>query len=155
MGEASTGGVRGAPLHDVSGSADYLGGGAIAYSNDVKVMAGVPAEVIDGSGAVSAETGQAMAEAARTTYGADCGIGVTGVAGPGDRDGIAAGTVFIGVAVPGWAGVEPYAFPSRRPLVRGRAVTAALLQLTRALQRPSRGRGSASEPPVRRRSTGG
>ena len=46
------------------------------------------------------------------------------------------GTVFIGVAVPGWAGVEPYAFPSRRPLVRGRAVTAALLQLTRALQRP-------------------
>ncbi len=132
--ESCTGGMLGAAITDVPGASDYFVGGAITYSNDLKLMAGVPAEVIDGSGAVSAETAQAMAEAARTTYGADCGIGVTGVAGPGDADGVKAGTVFIGVAVPGSAGVEPYSFPSRRPLVRGRAVTAALLQLTRALQ---------------------
>ncbi len=132
--ESCTGGMLGAAITDVPGASDYFVGGAITYSNDLKLMAGVPAEVIDGFGVVSAETARAMAEAARTTYGTDCGIGVTGVAGPGDADGIKAGTVFIGVAVPGEVGVEPYSFPSRRPLVRGRAVTAALLQLTRALQ---------------------
>ncbi|MCH7482705.1 MAG: competence/damage-inducible protein A [Chloroflexi bacterium] len=132
--ESCTGGMLGAAITDVPGSSDYFVGGAIAYSNDVKLMAGVPAEVMDGSGVVSAETAQAMAEAARTTYGTDCGIGVTGVAGPGDSGGIKAGTVFIGVAVPGSSAAEQYSFPSRRPLVRGRAVTAALLQLTRALQ---------------------
>jgi nicotinamide mononucleotide (NMN) deamidase PncC len=56
------------------------------------------------------------------------------VAGPDDQGDIKAGTVYIGVAHPGGTSVEKYQFPSRRPLVRGRAVTAALLQLTKALQ---------------------
>ena len=45
-----------------------------------------------------------------------------------------AGTVYIGVATPGGSSVARHEFPSRRPLVRNRAVTAALLQLIRALQ---------------------
>ncbi len=133
--ESCTGGMLGAAITDVPGSSDYFVGGAITYSDATKVAAGVPSEVIGEFGAVSEETARAMAAAACGTYGADCGVGVTGVAGPGDHDGVQAGTVFIGVAVPSGVGVQQYAFPSRRPLVRNRAVTAALLQLAQALQR--------------------
>ncbi|MEE8518302.1 MAG: competence/damage-inducible protein A [Dehalococcoidia bacterium] len=132
--ESCTGGLLGGAITDVPGSSDYFMGGAITYSPEMKVQAGVPAETIEKFGVVSEETAAAMADAARATFGADCGIGVTGVAGPEDQGEIKAGTVYIGVAHPGGTSVERYQFPSRRPLVRGRAVTAALLQLTQALQ---------------------
>lgn len=132
--ESCTGGMVGAALTEIPGASDYFVGGAITYSNEAKVRAGVPAEVISEHGAVSEETARAMAEAACRTYGAHCGIGVTGVAGPGDQDGVKAGSVFIGVAVPDSITVTRHEFPSRRPLVRNRAVTAALLQLVHALQ---------------------
>jgi nicotinamide mononucleotide (NMN) deamidase PncC len=80
-----------------------------------------------------------MAAAACTTYGADCGIGITGIAGSQDLEApngtaINGGTVFIGIAHPGGIVVEQYRFPSRRALVRNRAVTAALLQLAQAIK---------------------
>ena len=141
--ESCTGGMIGAAITEVPGSSDYFVGGAITYSNEAKVRAGVPAQLLRAHGAVSEETARAMAEAACRTYGADCGIGVTGVAGPDDQDGIKAGSVFIGVAVPNAATVTKHEFPSRRPLVRNRAVTAALLQLIRALHEQS---GPAGNP---------
>jgi nicotinamide-nucleotide amidase len=138
--ESCTGGMLGAAITDIPGSSDYFVGGAITYTPEAKVQAGVPAKTIEEFGVVSEETAAAMAKAACETYGAECGISVTGVAGPGDQEGvqpgtvIVAGTVFIGVAHPGGVSVEKHQFPSRRPLVRGRAVTAALLQLVRALR---------------------
>ena len=99
--ESCTGGMIGAALTDTPGSSDYFVGGAITYSNATKVRSGVPAEVIEEHGAVSEQTARAMAEAACLTYGTDCGISVTGVAGPGDQGEVKAGTVFIGVATPG------------------------------------------------------
>ena len=131
--ESCTGGMVGAAITDIAGSSDYFVGGALAYTEESKVAAGVPAETIATHGVVSSETAAAMAEAACRTYGADCAISVTGVAGPSDMGNIPAGTVFIGVATPNGVEVEQYQFPSRRPLVRARAVTASLLQLTRAL----------------------
>ena len=132
--ESCTGGMIGAALTDTPGSSDYFVGGAITYSNATKVRSGVPAEVIEEHGAVSEQTARAMAEAACLTYDTDCGISVTGVAGPGDQGEVKAGTVFIGVATPGSVTVSRHEFPSRRPLVRNRAVTAALLQLIHDLQ---------------------
>jgi nicotinamide-nucleotide amidase len=131
--ESCTGGMVGSAITDLAGSSDYFVGGAITYSNKSKVDAGVPADTINRFGAVSSETAAAMANAACNTFGAHCAISVTGVAGPGDIGDIKAGTVFIGVATPAGVTVEQYQFPSRRPLVRGRAVTASLLQLARAL----------------------
>ena len=132
--ESCTGGMLGAAITDIPGSSAYFVGGAITYTDDLKIKAGVPPETIRAYGAVSEETARAMASAACAAYGADCGIGVTGVAGPDDVDGVKAGTVYIAVAHPGGVDAQLHQFPSRRPLVRARAVTAALLQLLRALR---------------------
>jgi len=135
--ESCTGGMVGAAITEISGSSDYFLGGAITYSNAMKAQAGVPDQTLQANGAVSEEAAREMAEAARRTFGADCGVSVTGVAGPDDQNGVKAGTVFIGVAAPSGSTVTRHEFPSRRPLVRNRAVTAALLQLIQALQEPA------------------
>lgn len=135
--ESCTGGMVGAAITEISGSSDYFLGGAITYSNAMKAQAGVPDQTLRANGAVSEEAAREMAEAARRTFGADCGVSVTGVAGPDDQNGVKAGTVFIGVAAPSGSTVTRHEFPSRRPLVRNRAVTAALLQLIQALQDPA------------------
>ena len=135
--ESCTGGMVGAAITEISGSSDYFLGGAIAYSNAMKAQAGVPDQTLQANGAVSEDAAREMAEAARRTFGADCGVSVTGVAGPDDQNGVKAGTVFIGVAAPSGSTVTRHEFPSRRPLVRNRAVTAALLQLIHALQEPA------------------
>lgn len=135
--ESCTGGMVGAAITEIAGSSDYFLGGAITYSNAMKAQAGVSDQTLQANGAVSEEAAREMAEAARRTFGADCGVSVTGVAGPDDQNGVKAGAVFIGVAAPSGSTVTRHEFPSRRPLVRNRAVTAALLQLIQALQDPA------------------
>ena len=84
VAESCTGGLLAGRLTDRSGSSAYLRGGIVAYANEVKVeLAGVPAELIEAHGAVSEEVAVALAEGARRVLGADIGIGLTGVAGPG------------------------------------------------------------------------
>lgn len=83
-GESCTGGMLAARLVDLAGSSDYVSGGVVAYSNAAKTdLLGVPAEMIDAHGAVSPEVARALADGARKRFGADVGIGITGVAGPG------------------------------------------------------------------------
>ena len=77
--ESCTGGLVAAKLTDVSGSSDVFVGSVVAYSNEVKkAELGVPADVIERHGAVSAETAAAMAEGARVRLGADVAVSVTG-----------------------------------------------------------------------------
>jgi nicotinamide-nucleotide amidase len=84
VAESCTGGLLAARLTDLPGSSDYARGGIVAYSNEVKIgLAGVPAELIEAHGAVSEEVALALAEGASRVLGADIGIGVTGIAGPG------------------------------------------------------------------------
>jgi PncC family amidohydrolase len=82
--ESCTGGLLAARLTDPPGASAYVKGAIVAYSDEVKIaQAGVPAELIEGHGAVSQEVARALAEGARSRLGADVGVGVTGVAGPG------------------------------------------------------------------------
>jgi nicotinamide-nucleotide amidase len=82
--ESCTGGLLVARLTDPPGASQYVKGGIVAYSDEVKVsVAGVPEELIKRHGAVSAEVAEALADGARSRLGADVGVGVTGVAGPG------------------------------------------------------------------------
>lgn len=83
-GESCTGGMLASRLVDRAGSSAYVAGGVVAYSNAAKTaMLGVPAEMIEEHGAVSPEVAKALADGARDRFGADIGVGITGVAGPG------------------------------------------------------------------------
>lgn len=81
--ESCTGGMIGSLLTEFAGiSASYLGG-VISYSNEAKEkFLGVPAEMIERHGAVSAEVAEAMARGCRERFGSDLAISVTGIAGP-------------------------------------------------------------------------
>src|SRR5690606_25861782 len=86
-GESCTGGMLAARPGDLAGSADYLAagaGGVVPRSDGAQTgLLGGPAEMIAAHGAVSAEVARALADGARERFGADVGIGITGVAGPG------------------------------------------------------------------------
>ena len=59
-------------------------GGLVVYANEAKVaLAGVDAALIERVGAVSTEVAEALADGARARLGADVGVGITGIAGPG------------------------------------------------------------------------
>jgi PncC family amidohydrolase len=136
VAESCTGGLLAARLTKLPGSSEYVRGGVVAYSNDVKVsQAGVPAELIERHGAVSAEVAQALAEGARARLGADVGVGVTGVAGPGGgTPQKPVGLVCLSVAGPAGASLtRSVTLPGGRADVRDRATTVALHMIRRAL----------------------
>ena len=82
--ESCTGGLVAAGLTAIPGSSDVVVGGIVSYANEVKIgELGVPAELIEEHGAVSAEVAEAMARGARERLGVDVAVSVTGVAGPG------------------------------------------------------------------------
>jgi nicotinamide-nucleotide amidase len=103
VGESCTGGVLGARLTAIPGSSDVFMGGVIAYDNRVKEsLLGVPDAEIRADGAVSEPVARALALGACSRVGADIGIGITGVAGPGGgTPEKPVGTVWIAVAGPG------------------------------------------------------
>ena len=69
---------------------------SLSYASDVKrTVLGVP----DGP-VVTEATARAMAVGARRVLGADIGLALTGVAGPDEQEGVAPGTVIVGLALP-------------------------------------------------------
>jgi PncC family amidohydrolase len=83
IAESCTGGLVSDALTDVPGSSGYFLGAIVSYSDEAKErQLGVSAEVIAAHGAVSAQVARAMAEGARTRFGADLTAAVTGIAGP-------------------------------------------------------------------------
>ncbi|ANY07940.1 competence/damage-inducible protein A [Pseudonocardia sp. HH130630-07] len=83
-GESCTGGLLAGRLVDRAGSSAYVAGGVVAYSDAAKTaLLDVPAALIAEHGAVSPEVARALADGARARFGADVGVGITGVAGPG------------------------------------------------------------------------
>lgn len=84
VAESCTGGLVGHRLTGVAGSSAYFRGGVIAYDNALKErLLGVRRETLEASGAVSEETAREMAEGVRDRVGADLGLAITGIAGPG------------------------------------------------------------------------
>lgn len=84
VAESCTGGLLGERITAIPGSSDVFVGGVIAYDNAVKVsLLGVPTALIDRHGAVSGEVAAAMAKGVVDSLGADIGVAITGVAGPG------------------------------------------------------------------------
>ena len=126
--ESLTGGGIGQVITSVSGASAVFAGGIISYTNEVKhKVLGVPVEILDTCGAVSAPVAKAMAEGARRVTGADAAVSVTGLAGPdGDEFGNPVGTVFIGYADEKTAFAREYHFDGDRADVREQTICAAL-----------------------------
>ena len=82
--ESCTGGLLAKRITDVACSSDVFEMGCVTYANRVKEkLLGVPHETLEAHGAVSEETARAMAEGIVRASGADIGVGITGIAGPG------------------------------------------------------------------------
>lgn len=95
--ESITGGLVCSYLTDVPGSSRGVLGGLVAYNEEVKERFGVPDELIEQHGIVSNQTALALAEAARSNFAAEYGIGTTGAAGPESHGGKEPGTAFVAV----------------------------------------------------------
>ena len=88
-------------ITDTEGASAILKGAFVTYSNEAKIMQGVPEAVIETCGVYSKETARAMAEACKQAYRADIGIGITGTTGnidPNNQDSVP-GEVYYAVAV--------------------------------------------------------
>ena len=111
VAESLTGGLIASRLVNVPGASAWFRGGVVAYDSQVKFdVLGVPAGPV-----VTEAAAAAMAEGAARVTGADVGLGITGVAGPDDQEGVAPGTVFVGLAPARPAGPDPRAAGPRRP----------------------------------------
>jgi len=136
VAESCTGGLLGERITSVPGSSDVFLGGVIAYENHVKRdLLGVRQNDIDEYGAVSEQVALQMASGAKSKLGAQIGISITGVAGPGG------GTPEKPVGLT-WIGVDFLEAKARRflligdrPEIRQRAAQSALEMLRRALSK--------------------
>jgi nicotinamide-nucleotide amidase len=150
VAESCTGGLLAARLTNPPGASEYVLGGVVAYSNEVKVAeVGVARATIERHGAVSSEVARALAVGARARLGADVGVGLTGIAGPGGgSEEKPVGLVWLSVAGPdGMSLTRSVHLPGARPDVRERAVTVAMHLIRRLLAGEEDGERSAQPPP--------
>lgn len=87
--ESCTSGLIASLITNTEGASSILKGAFVTYSNEVKIMQGVPSNVIDEYGVYSKETSIEMAKACKNKLNADIGIGVTGTMGnldPANKD---------------------------------------------------------------------
>jgi nicotinamide-nucleotide amidase len=140
--ESCTGGMVAERLTSVAGSSDVFRGAVVAYADDVKAQElGVPAEVLERHGAVSADAAAAMAAGARERLGADVAVAVTGIAGPGGGSAEKpVGLVYLHAETPAGDRSVDFVFPGDREGVRRRAAATAL-HLVRRLLTQSRDEG--------------
>ena len=131
LGESCTGGLIGHRLTNVPGSSDYFLGGIIAYAYDAKErLLDVRHNTLYEHGAVSPETATEMARGARKALGADIGISVTGIAGPGGgMPGKPVGLVYIALSARDTDRVERFVWDSDREGNKARSAEAALSML--------------------------
>lgn len=135
--ESETGGLVAQRLTSIPGSSDVFVGGVVAYANPVKEAAlGVPGELLEAHGAVSAQVAEAMARGARERLGADVAVAVTGIAGPGGgTEEKPVGLVYLHAEGPDGGAAREFTFPGDRASIRARSAVMALHLVRRLLTR--------------------
>jgi nicotinamide-nucleotide amidase len=138
--ESCTGGLVAVTITDIPGSSDVFDRGIVTYSNEAKhMLLGVPKEMLDEHGAVSAPVAKAMAEGVIRATDTQVGVSITGIAGPdGGSEKKPVGLVFIGGALAnGSHHVRECRFGDLgRSEVRRRSVIAAFALLEELLAKP-------------------
>lgn len=101
--ESCTGGLLSQKITAIPGSSEVFECGVVSYANRIKhELLGVQEELLERYGAVSEQVAAAMSEGVLRLSGADIGVGITGIAGPGGGSAEKpVGTVYISVAVKG------------------------------------------------------
>lgn len=130
--ESCTGGMIGAAMTDRGGASAVYERGFITYSNEAKIESlGVPEDILQINGAVSAETALAMARGALAHSRAELVIAVTGIAGPaGGSEEKPVGTVFIAYGMrQNTLHCSQHHFTGDRAAIRRQIVDTALQQL--------------------------
>jgi nicotinamide-nucleotide amidase len=135
VAESCTGGLVAERLTSVSGSSRYFIGGAVVYSNELKIqLADVPHDLLDVYGAVSEPVARALAEGIRRKCGTTLGLGITGVAGPtGGTAEKPVGLVFHALAGQNGTEIVKRNFPGDRARIRWFASQQALDMVRRKL----------------------
>lgn len=128
VAESCTGGLLSKRITDLAGASDYYKGGVCSYSNDVKMgVLGVQKETLDTVGAVSAEVAEQMALGVARVLGADVGVGITGIAGPGGgTEEKPVGLVYVSVCKDGICHTRKMNSSLGRDRVRMQAASTAL-----------------------------
>jgi nicotinamide-nucleotide amidase len=136
VAESCTGGLMAGRLTERAGSSEYVLGGVVVYSNEAKVaLADVPEALIARVGAVSPEVAVALADGARGRFGADVGVGITGIAGPGGgTPEKPVGMVCVSVSSGDARLDRTLQLPGDRAMIRDRTTTAVMHLLRRLLR---------------------
>lgn len=134
VAESCTGGLLAKRITDISGASKVFLAGATVYSTDSKVrLLGVDAKLLEEKGVVSREVAEAMAVCVREKLGADIGIGITGLAGPGGGGTHDVGSVFAALCAGGETFVRELHLGAGRNRIRIMAVNHSLDMLRRYL----------------------
>lgn len=137
--ESLTGGMFQSTICSVPGASNVFDGGFVTYAASAKEkLIGVPVDVVDQNGVVSAQTAAAMAEGCRRKMNVEVGLGFTGVAGPDALEGHPAGTVWLGMSRAGHpTQTKQLRLPSNysRQQIRQLAVQYGLQMVYTALQK--------------------
>ncbi len=100
--ESCTGGMLTAALVSVPHASSVIDMGFITYANSAKVkLLGVSQDDIDKYGVVSEQVAMQMASGACKVSGAEVGVGISGIAGPGGSDFKPEGMVCFGFCING------------------------------------------------------
>ncbi len=128
VAESCSGGGLGNQITNVPGSSEVFLGGVIAYANSVKSgILGVGETTLKKHGAVSAATAAEMAAGARRLCGADIGLAITGIAGPGGgTQGKPVGLVFMHLSAENYEKGNRQIFSGSREIVKSRSEYHAL-----------------------------
>jgi nicotinamide-nucleotide amidase len=136
--ESCTGGWIAKVLTDIAGSSDWFDSAIVSYSNEAKKhFLKVPDGILLDHGAVSENTVLAMQQGIFMETGADAGISVSGIAGPGGgSEEKPVGTVWIAVSLrEQMVHTQKFLFEGDRNQVRLQAVEAALSSLLELVER--------------------
>jgi nicotinamide-nucleotide amidase len=135
VAESCTGGLLGARLTAIPGSSDVVVGGVIAYDNKIKVgLLGVRDDDLAREGAVSEPVVCQMAAGVLARTGADLGLAITGIAGPGGgTTEKPVGTVWIAATLGGETRAHRMLLWGDRDEIRRRSAQATLELARRTL----------------------
>lgn len=96
--ESCTAGMLSSRITEIPGASEVFEMGVTAYANYIKIRAlGVDKNIIETKGAVCPEVAAQMALGIREMCGSNIGVGITGVAGPGQSEGKPAGLVYVAI----------------------------------------------------------